>query len=63
MALCWAFFSKLCTIEELCLTPTVEQIRAIKEGIFTVSRIDGNETWLLANRFEVLSWIRSAEQK
>ena len=56
-------FSKLCTIEELCLTPTVEQIRAIKEGIFTVSRIDGNETWLLANRFEVLSWIRSAEQK
>jgi II/X family phage/plasmid replication protein len=63
IALCWAFFSKLCTIKELCLTPSVEQIRAIKEGIFTVSRIDGNETWLLANRFEVLSWIRSAEQK
>lgn len=62
-ALCWAFFSKLCTIKELSLTPSVEQIRAIKEGMFTVSRVDINESWLLANRFEVLSWIRSAEQK
>ena len=62
-ALCWTFFSKLCTIEELSLTPSVEQIRDIKNGFFTVSRVDINETWLLANRFEVLSWIRSAEQK
>lgn len=62
-ALCWLFFSKLTSIKELCLTPSVEQIRIIKDGLFTVSRVDINESWLLANRFEVLSWIRSAEQK
>ena len=38
-ALCWAFFSKLCTIKELSLTPSVEQIRAIKEGMFTAIEI------------------------
>ena len=62
-ALCWLFFSKLTSIKELCLTPSVEQIRLIKDGLFTVSRVDINESWLLANRFEVLAWIRSAEQK
>lgn len=62
-ALCWLFFSKLTSIKELCLTPSVEQIRLIKDGLFTVSRVDINESWLLANKFEVLAWIRSAEQK
>lgn len=62
-ALCWLFFSKLTSIKELCLTPSVEQIRLIKDGLFTVSRVDINESWLLADKFEVLAWIRSAEQK
>ena len=62
-ALCWLFFSKLTSIKELCLTPTVEQIRLIKDGLFTVSRVDINESWLLPSRFDVLAWIRSAEQK
>lgn len=61
--LVWLFFKKLCQIPDLQLSPTVEQLASIKEGNYTVSRVDINETWLLNNRKDVLAWIASAGQK
>lgn len=61
--LMWLFFSKLIKIDELGLKPTMEQLRAIKDGFYTTSRIDINHTWLLNTISDVGSWIRSAEQK
>lgn len=61
--LVWLFFKKLAKIPELKLNPTVEQLARIKDGHYTISRVDINETWHLKNRDEVLSWIRSAGHK
>lgn len=61
--LVWLFFKKLAKIPELKLNPTVEQLARIKDGHYTISRVDINETWHLNNRDEVLSWIRSAGHK
>lgn len=61
--LMWVFFTKLVKIKELGLNPTMEQLRLIKDGIYTVSRIDVNDTRHLKDSKEVGSWIRSAEQK
>ncbi len=61
--LMWLFFSKLINIPELGLNPSMQQLKAIKDGDYTVSRIDINHSWLLKTVTDVASWIRSAEQK
>lgn len=61
--LVWLFFKELAKIPELKLSPTMEQLKSIKNGNYTLSRIDINETWHLNNRSEVLAWIRAAGQK
>lgn len=58
------FFSSL--HEVLCddgLRPTIDQLDLIEEGKYTISRVDVNETWHLANQSEVMAWIRSAGEK
>ncbi len=52
--------------EKLCddgLNPTMQQYEQVEQGNYTVSRVDINETWHLANQGEVLAWIRSAGDK
>lgn len=61
--LVWLFFNKLMKIPELKLKPTMSQLAHIKDGIYTVSRVDINITWLLSNIQEVLAWINAAGQK
>lgn len=61
--LVWLFFQKLVKIPELNLKPTVQQMAWIKEGNYTVSRVDINETWLLNNSKDVLAWLNAAGQK
>ena len=40
-----------------------QQYEQVEQGIYTVSRVDVNETWHLANQSEVMAWIRSAGEK
>lgn len=61
--LMWVFFSRLFDYYEIGLNPTVDDLQKIKEGRYTITRVDVNETWHLNNRSEVLAWIRSAGQK
>lgn len=61
--LMWVFFNKLVNIKELGLNPTMEQLKLIKDGLYTTSRIDYNETRHLKDSKEVGSFIKSAEQK
>ena len=61
--LVWLFFQRLVKIPELHLNPNMHQLRCIKEGHYTVSRVDINETWFLKDRSEVLAWLNSAGQK
>lgn len=52
--------------ERLCddgLNPTMQQYEQVEQGNYTVSRVDVNETWHLANQAEVMAWIRSAGEK
>ena len=52
--------------ERLCddgINPTLEQYEMVNNGNYTVSRVDINETWHLANQAEVMAWIRSAGEK
>ena len=59
-----AFFSRLYeTMADDGLSPTIEQLDAITEGRYTVSRIDINETWFLKNQADVKAWIRAASSK
>lgn len=58
------FFSRLYeNMAEQGLNPTIDQIDAIDEGRYTVSRVDINETWFLKNSKDVKAWIRAAGQK
>ena len=58
------FFSRLYeAMAEEGLNPTIEQIDAITEGRYTVSRVDINETWFLKNQADVKAWIRAAGSK
>ena len=61
--LVWEFFKKLKEIPELNLRPTFQQLTNIKNGQYTVSRVDVNATWLLDNPKDVLAWINAAGQK
>lgn len=61
--LVWEFFQKLIQIPELGLRPTFQQLKNIKNGQYTVSRVDVNATWLLDNPKDVLAWINAAGQK
>lgn len=58
------FFSRLYeAMAEEGLNPTIEQCEAVEKGIYTVSRIDINETWFLNNQYDVKAWIRAAGSK
>jgi II/X family phage/plasmid replication protein len=58
------FFSHLYeSMSEEGLNPTIEQLDAITEGRYTVSRVDINETWFLKNQADVKAWIRAAGSK
>lgn len=58
------FFSQLYeAMADEGLNPTIEQCEAIEKGIYTVSRIDVNETWYLKNQYDVKAWIRAAGEK
>ena len=59
----WVFFNRLIEFYDIGLNPTIQDLERIKEGRYTVSRVDINETWFLKNRTEVLAWIRSAGEK
>ena len=61
--LMWVFFETLLSMYDIGLNPTIQDLQAIKEGRYTVSRVDINETWFLKNRSEVMAWIRAAGQK
>lgn len=62
--LVWLFFNELMAkTPELNLKPSIQQLKAIKDGFYTLSRVDINETWLLNNRKEVLAWINAAGHK
>lgn len=45
------------------LRPTIDQLDAIENGQYTVSRVDINECWELDNQNQVKAWIRSAGEK
>lgn len=57
------FFYSLCQIDGLGLDPTFQDYKDIYEGNYILKRIDINATWFLKDRFEVMSWIRSAGDK
>ena len=58
------FFSRLYeAMADEGLNPTIEQCEAIEKGIYTVSRVDINETWFLNNQYDVKAWIRAAGSK
>jgi II/X family phage/plasmid replication protein len=61
--LMWVFFNRLIEFYDIGLNPTIQDLERIKEGRYTVSRVDINETWLLKNKAEVMAWIRSAGEK
>ena len=45
--LMWVFFNRLIEFYDIGLNPTIQDLERIKEGRYTVSRVDINETWLL----------------
>ena len=58
------FFSSLYeSMAEQGLNPSIEQLDLINAGIYTVSRVDVNETWHLGSQSDVKAWIRAAGQK
>lgn len=59
VSLVWAFFCKLVKVPELNLKPTMHQLRCIKEGNYTVSRVDINRTYLLDKPDDVKTVIRT----
>ena len=61
--LMWVFFNRLIEFYDIGLNPTIQDLEGIKEGRYTVSRVDINETWLLKNRADVMAWIRAAGEK
>ena len=62
--LMWRFFSGLYEVmAEEGLNPTIEQLDRIRDGNYTVSRVDINETWFLKNQYDVKAWIRAAGEK
>ena len=54
------FFDELCKYDELGLMPTDDQYEAIQDGLYSLKRVDINQSWHLKNRSEVLAWIRAA---
>lgn len=53
-------FAKLWEKEELGLAPTMLQDAEIRAGLYTLSRVDINQSWMLPDRAAVLAWIRAA---
>ena len=43
----WVFFNRLIEFYDIGLNPTIQDLERIKEGRYTVSRVDINETWFL----------------
>lgn len=42
--------------------PTAEDVRAIKAGEYSLHRVDITDSFVLSSRFDVLAWLRAAEQ-
>ena len=61
--LMWTFFDTLLSMYDIGLNPTMQDLQLIKEGRYTITRVDINETWLLKNRADVMAWIRAAGEK
>lgn len=53
------FFDALLKHENLGLCPDPFQYANIKDGHYTLSRVDVNESWHLDNKKDVLAWIRA----
>ena len=63
-ALMAAFFSQLYEVmADEGLSPTIEQLDAITDGKYDMSRVDINETWHLKSQYDVKAWIRAAGEK
>ena len=63
-ALMAAFFSQLYEVmADEGLNPTIEQLDAITDGKYDMSRVDINETWHLKSQYDVKAWIRAAGEK
>lgn len=62
-ALMYRCFLQLCEILENELHPSIDQCDKVKDGHYTVSRVDINESWELSNQMQVKAWIRSASEK
>lgn len=45
------------------LTPSVGEVRKVKQGIYPLSMVDINQSYELPTRQDVLAWIRAAEYK
>lgn len=56
------FFDALLKIDSLGLSPTADEYQNIQEGLYTLTRVDINQSWHLKDKASVLSWIRSAAQ-
>lgn len=61
--LMWVFYQQLIKITDLSLNPSEAQLALVKNGNYTVSRVDINEAWGLRDVDEVKAFIRSAGQK
>lgn len=61
--LMYRFFDELYQILADDLFPTIEQLEMIKDGNYTLTRVDINESWELASQMQVKAWIRSAGEK
>ena len=53
------FFDALVQQEALGLYPNPHQYDSIQQGLYTLSRVDMNESWHLANKNDVLAWVRA----
>lgn len=61
VGLVYALFRELMKKPELGLSPTAEELQLIESGIYDVTRVDVNETWLLRDQPQVLEFIRAIE--
>lgn len=60
-ALVFDAYLKVCRILEI--TPSLSDLRAVKQGHYRLTRVDINYSYELASRSDVLNWLRSAEFK
>lgn len=59
-ALVVALFERLCSIPELQLIPTVDELNLIKTGAYRLSRVDVNEHFAFPSEQVAKAWLRAA---